>query len=58
MSTNEVWDFLLEQEIATKAELSLITNINGYNEKSLNDVLYCRTGYRNVRQYLSEDETN
>ena len=47
---DKVWDYLLENEIATEKELCLITSINGFNEDTLNDVLYCRTGYRSLEQ--------
>jgi len=47
---NEIWDYLLENEIATKDELMLVTNINGFNEGALNDILYSKTGYRNIEQ--------
>lgn len=50
----KIWDYLIEAEIATEAELKLITNINGYNENSLNSVLYSRTGYRNIKQLDNE----
>lgn len=61
-NVNEYYDFLIEQGIATEAELDLITSINGYNIDTLNDVLYCRTGYRDYEQYTGEadddDETD
>ena len=50
MTIEDVWDYLVEYQIATKEELTLITNINGYNEQSLNDVIYARTGYRDIEQ--------
>jgi len=50
---NRVWDFIIEEGIATEEELQLITSINGYNEKSLNDVIYCRTAYHGMEQYKS-----
>lgn len=50
MELSTLWDYLTENGIATEEELQLITSINGYNETSLNDVLYCRTGYRNISQ--------
>ena len=57
-NTNEIWDYLLEMGIATENELCLITSINGMNETALNDVLYCRTGYRDIEQMegLDDDE--
>lgn len=48
---NEMWDWLIELEIATEEELELVTNINGYNIENLNDVLYVRTGYHSREQY-------
>ena len=53
---NKYYDFLIEQCIATEAELQLITSINGYSIDTLNDVLYARTGYRDYEQYTGADE--
>lgn len=50
------WDFLINECIATEAELKLVTSINGYNETSLNDILYVRTGYRSIEQYKECEE--
>ena len=50
-----LWDNLIIYGIATENELQLITSINGYNLETLEDVLYCRTGYRSWDQY-SESE--
>jgi len=46
----KLWDHMIDYGIATEAELSLVTSINGYNEQALKDVLYCRTGYRSLEQ--------
>lgn len=51
---DEIWDILLETGIATKDELILVTNINGYSVETLNDVIYARTGYRNIEQLVDE----
>ena len=51
----KVWNYLIENSIATEEELQLITNINGYNLDTLNDVIYARTGYRNYEQLLEEE---
>ena len=50
-----VWDAICEYKIATKEELELITSINGYNEDTLNDVVYARTGYRDIYQLFEEE---
>ena len=52
MNNNEIWDYLVENMIATEEELQLITSINGMNEESLNAVLFCRTAYRSVEQII------
>ena len=51
---NEVWDLLIEYGVATQEELELVTCINGYNIDALNDVIYARTGYRNIDQLTEE----
>lgn len=48
---DDYWQWLIDNYIATADELRLVTSINGYNETSLNDVLYVRTGYRSREQY-------
>lgn len=50
---NELWDLLIEHDIATEDELRLITAINGQKITTLNDVLYVRTGYRDLEQFKS-----
>ena len=49
-----IWDKILDLDIATEEELSLVTSINGYNEESLNDIIYIRTGYRDIEQLMEE----
>ena len=55
MNISTIWDTIIEYGIATEEELSLVTAINGYNEDTLNDVIYVRTGYRNIEQLLEEE---
>ena len=50
-----IWDYLVENQIATDEELKLVTCINGYNEESLNAVLFARTGFRDIEQLGEED---
>lgn len=53
-SVEYIWDRIVEMDIATEEELSLVTAINGYNEESLNDIIYVRTGYRDIVQLMEE----
>ena len=49
---NEIYDTMLELQICTFEEIELVTNINGYNEQALNDIVYARTGYQDLDQYV------
>ena len=53
---NELYEYLIECNIATEEEISLVTSINGSNEDSLNSILYCRTGYRSLEQIKEMEE--
>lgn len=52
MNLNEQMNFLIENEIATEEEVNIVININGYSESTMNDILYVKTGYRDIEQYL------
>ena len=52
----EICEELVEMGIATFDELQLVININGYTSKTLNDIIYVRTGYRNIEQLEGEYE--
>ncbi len=49
-----VWDYIINNGIATEDELQLVTDINGQSVDTLNDVLYARTGYRDIGQIEEE----
>lgn len=49
-----VWEALVNMGIATEDELQLVTDINGYNIDTLNDVIYVRTGYHDIEQLEME----
>jgi len=46
----QAWDALIDQGIATEAELQLVTTINGQSMESLESVLFARAGYRSFEQ--------
>lgn len=50
----DLWDYMVEQGIATDDELRLVTSIDGMNIDTLNIVLYVRTGYRDIKQYKGD----
>ena len=49
LSINEMWDTLLDLGVSEQT-LQVVTNINGYNEQSMKDILYVVTGYRDFDQ--------
>lgn len=51
---DDVKNFLIEQEIATEDEISLVTQINDYSIDTLNDILYARTGYHDLDAYYQD----
>ena len=54
MDTETAYEALIEAGVATEGELALVTTINGYSLETLEDVLYARTGYRDIMDYLSQ----
>jgi len=52
MTITEMYDTIVEQGIATFSEIELVTNINGYNKQTLNDIVYAKLGMQTLEQYL------
>lgn len=50
-NVDKLWDWIIEEGITTEEALTVVTNINGYSEETLNDVIYVKTGYRSREQY-------
>ena len=48
---NKLWEQILERNIVSEETLRIVTDINGYNIETLNDVIYAATGYRILEQY-------
>lgn len=54
-----LYDYMVETEIATAEELNLARNlVSGSWLEVLNSVLYVRTGYHSLDQYLNEEFSN
>ena len=56
MTLNQYYNYLIDYQIASEEALNLLTSINGYNEDTLNDALYCLTGYRDIEQYTEYED--
>lgn len=56
MTLNDMYDYLVDHGIATEEEVELVTCINGYNEETMESILYARTGYHSFYQLEDEDD--
>lgn len=56
MTVTQMYDMLVEYNIATEAEINLVTTIAGYNEHIMLDILYARTGLNSFEQLIEEFE--
>ena len=52
INLEETWDKIVELEVATENELQLVTSLNGYSIDTLNSVVYARTAYSTLSDYL------
>ena len=52
-----LWDFIIDNNIATESELQLVTSINGLTEETMNDVIYAKKGLRDYEQCMYEGYT-
>lgn len=50
MNLKEAYNYLIDNEIVNKEALDMITDINGFTEKTLNDVICYKTGYCDIQQ--------
>ena len=55
MTTEQKYDYLINNNICTEDEALLVTGIAGYNDETLEDILYYRTGYRDFEAYDEEN---
>lgn len=58
MTLTEQYEFLIEEEYFTEAEMILVTKLNGLNQQTMDDILYIRFGYHNFDQFLDSLEDN
>ena len=49
-----LWDFIVDSNIATDNEVLLVSHINGFNEETMTDIIYARTGLRSYEQCKDE----
>ena len=56
MDKSEMWEYLINRGIATEETLQVVTDINGYTEETLCDVLYAVTAYRSFEQFMEAED--
>lgn len=54
MGKEQMWEILEEQIGVSEQTLQIVTDINGYSEETMCDILYAVTGYRNFDQLEEE----
>ena len=48
---DEYYDYLVDYNVATEDEITLLFNINGRSIDTLNSILYARLGLRSLEQW-------
>lgn len=54
----KIYDFIVNNEIATENEIQLVTNISGLNVETLNAIIWARTAYHDPEQCLISEPEN
>lgn len=49
-----LWDFIVDNNIATEDEVGLVSDINGLNEETMTDIIFAKTGLRSYEQCKAE----
>lgn len=56
MSLEDYYEYLINNVGVNEEVLKCITSINGYNEETLDSILYYFTGYRDLEQYTEYED--
>ena len=56
MELKEYVDYLIDFLGIDEKIISCVTSINGYSENTLDSILYYYTGYRDIKQYLENED--
>ena len=48
---DKFYDYLVDHNVATEDEISLVCCVNGYSVESLEGILYARLGLRSLEQW-------
>ena len=56
MSLEEYENYLIEFLGVDEETISVVCAINGYSEETFDDILYVKSGYRDLEQYLEYED--
>ena len=51
---NSLFDYIIDNGIATDSEVRLVVDINGYSEETMKDIIFARTGNRSYEQCVAD----
>lgn len=51
---NSLFDYIIDNGIATDSEVGLVADINGCSEETMNDIIFSRTGNHNYEQCVAD----
>jgi hypothetical protein len=51
----KIYDFIIDNNIATESETDLCTFVSGWNVETLNTIIYARTGYHDAEQCITSE---
>lgn len=54
LTKEDMWQSLLDHGVSDET-LRVVTNINGYSEETMCDILYATTGYRDFFQMMDDE---
>ena len=53
-----IYDFILDNELCTEGELNMAVDVGGFNEETLNYVIYRQTAYHDIEQLWDCEKDN
>lgn len=56
MNLEEYYNYLIDTIGVSEELVNCVTDLMGYNEEILDDILYWKTSYRNIKQYLESED--
>jgi len=51
-----MWEKIVEYEIATNEEIGLVVDVAGFKVDTLNEIVYSRTEFETLDEYIKDKE--